>query len=321
MTVLEPPRIPVRGSTAKEGKQVTLRASIGPLASTPDPRRSSCDDPAPRYTLRMRRFVILSHTAPLTPEFTLNDLPGGAGRLDVLCRAIAAAFFLSHDIRRNVEVHLVLRDAVQIRLLGERIRHLNPDERSTAALLKHALERLDDEEARSNPGIWIRRGGLSAVLDRLVGLDSRPIVLHEAGESFDAARIPEDATFVLSDHCEFSEPERTLLADFPHVSLGERALHTSHCITIVHYLLDRKVAHLRGALVPVHKVWSEPKAQLIKGILEENGVPVNLVRQTPPSVLPVTVDGLAEVQIVVHESNLDRARAILADLVEEPTLD
>ena len=94
----------------------------------------------------MRRFVLLAHKAPVAPDFTLNDLPGSAGRIDVLCRAIGAAFFLSHDLRKDVEVDILLQDQVQIRLVGEKLKRLNPDERSTAALIKHALEKLVGEE-------------------------------------------------------------------------------------------------------------------------------------------------------------------------------
>ena len=92
----------------------------------------------------MRRFLILGHKAAIEPDFTLNDLPGAAGRIDVLCRAIGATLFLSHGIRRDVETNLLLQDSVHVRISGESVKRLNPDERSTAALIKHALKALAD---------------------------------------------------------------------------------------------------------------------------------------------------------------------------------
>ena len=71
-------------------------------------------------------------------------------------------------------------------------------------------------------------------------------------------------------------------------------------------------------LVVCHKVWGEPKALLIKGLLEDFGIPVNLVRQVPPSVYPMTVDGLAEVRLMVRPSDLARAREIITDYFEAP---
>ena len=266
----------------------------------------------------MRRFVLLAHKAPVVPDFTLNDLPGNGGRIDVLCRAIGAAFFLSHDLRRDVEVNLLLQDQVQIRLVGERLKRLNPDERSTAALIKHALEKLDEEEVQSTPGIFVSRRTLPEMLDRLYQLGAHPIVLHEDGPPIEAASIPNDPAFFLSDHQEFSPSDEETLAALPRVSLGEKALHSSQCITIVHYLLDRQQED-EVDLVLCHKVWDQTKAQLIKGLLEDFGIPVNLVTHVPASILPITVDGLSEVRIMVRPRDLERAREIIADYFERPS--
>lgn len=267
----------------------------------------------------MRHFVILGHKAAIRPQYNLDDLPGSAGRMDILCRAIGAAFFLSHDLRRDVEVTLLLQNKVQIRLLGEKLRHLNPDERSTGALLKHTLEKLSDEEVESTPGIYISQGNLSATLDRLYQVGAHPIVLCEEGDPFDSASLPEDPAFFLSDHLDFTPQEEGILGDLPRVSLGRTPLHTSQCITIVHHYLDRKEEEEKGDLVLCHKVWGEPKAMLIKGLLVDFGIPVNLVTHVPPSIFPMAVDGLAEVRIMVRESDLSRAREIIAEYFEEPT--
>ena len=265
----------------------------------------------------MRRFVLLAHKAPVVPDFTLNDLPGSAGRIDVLCRAIGAAFFLSHDLRRDVEVALLLQDQVQVRLVGDRLKRLNPDERSTAALIKHALEKLDDEEVQTTPGIFVSRRTLPEVLDRLYQLGAHPIVLHEDGSPIEVATIPDNPAFFLSDHEDFSASDEEALADLPRISLGETPLHTSQCITIIHYLLDRQQED-EGDLVLCHKVWGEPKAQLIKGLLADFNIPVNMVTQVPPSILPITVDGLSEVRLMVRPRDLQRAREIIADYFEQP---
>jgi len=87
----------------------------------------------------MRRFIVLGHTAPTEPDFDLDDLAGGAGRLDVLARCVNSAFFLSHAIRESVRVYLVLADEVTIKLEGVELRYMNPDERNIAGLLKQAL--------------------------------------------------------------------------------------------------------------------------------------------------------------------------------------
>ena len=119
----------------------------------------------------MRNFVIVGHKATTNPNFSLEDIPGTSGRLDILCRSVTAAFVISHCIRKDVCVYLVLLGgdvAKTIRLQGETLRHLNPDERTTAALLKKALAvPATLEWAMSTSGIFVRTGGLAQVLDDL----------------------------------------------------------------------------------------------------------------------------------------------------------
>lgn len=266
----------------------------------------------------MRRFLILGHKAFVEPDFTLNDLPGAAGRLDVLCRAIGATLFLSHGIRRDVETNLLLQNSVHIRISGERVKRLNPDERSTAALIKHALKALTDEEVQSTPGIFVARRSLSDVIDKFLDENAAPVVLHEDGEPAETYSFPDNPVFILSDHMEFTESDQALLADFPRISLGAQALHTSHAITITHYLLDQREQDLHGDLVLAHKVWGEPKAQLIKTLLEDFDIPVNMMMHVPPSLYPMAVDGLAEVRLLVRARDLAKAWRIIADYFEEP---
>jgi tRNA (pseudouridine54-N1)-methyltransferase len=270
----------------------------------------------------MRRFLILGHTAAIEPDYTLNDLPGAAGRMDVLCRAIGASLFLSHGIRRDVETNLLLQGKVHIRIGGDRVKRLNPDERSTAALIKHALEALNaastEDEVQSTPGIHVARRSLPEILDEFLDRHASPIVLHEDGSRAETYSFPNHPAFILSDHMEFTDAEDVLLSGFPRISLGPQILHTSQAITITHYLLDRQEQDLDADLVLAHKVWGEPKAQLIISLLEDFDIPVNRVMQAPPSLYPMALDGMAEVRIMVQARDLDKARQVIADYFEPP---
>ncbi|MFP4591302.1 MAG: tRNA (pseudouridine(54)-N(1))-methyltransferase TrmY [Halobacteriales archaeon] len=194
----------------------------------------------------MRTFVAVAHTAPLDPTFSLDDLPGGAGRLDVLCRYVTAAFLLSHGIREDVRVVVVIRDELAIEFRGDELRHLNPDERSTAALFRKALEVADDRvvgayPVESTPGIAVSRRDLAAVLDDLEGTVVR---LHHAGEAMGVAAVPDRPCFVLSDHRDLTPTEATLVdgvADRT-VSLGPEALHGNHAIAVAHNRCDLAAA-------------------------------------------------------------------------------
>ena len=191
----------------------------------------------------MRQFIVIGHDAPTTADFSLDDLPGGAGRLDVLCRCVNSSFFLSHALRENVRTHLVLQDEFTVRFEGGELRRLNPDERSTAALIRTALEHRDEaighQEVESTPGVYLSRRGVSDLLERISS--AGPVVqLHEDGEPAVDVSPPENPTFVLSDHRNFAEAEANRLegvAEF-RLRLGPKRLHADHAITVAHNWLD-----------------------------------------------------------------------------------
>lgn len=198
---------------------------------------------APNHTTTMLRFAVIGHKAVTTPDFSLNDMPGGAGRMDVLCRCINASFFLSHDLRRDTECILMLKggeqsdpaNTVTLRFSGEKIKSLNPDERSAGALIKKALVTIPEEEyQRAAPGISIRKSGLSKLLE-----EHQFAVLDENGEDIRTAKtLPEN--FILSDHQNFTEEEMELIKELPKYSVGPRVLHADHTIIIILNEFDRR---------------------------------------------------------------------------------
>lgn len=190
----------------------------------------------------MREFVLTGHTAPTEPGFSLDDLPG-AGRIDVLCRAVSAAAFTSHGIREAVRVHLVLQDTYTITVDTRSLRTARPDERSIAGLIDTALAATDDaighQPATPVPGIELRTHGLEPTLtDRL---NSDPVyVLQEDGTPIDTVSVPDEAGFVLADHENFTPSERDCFADHSveTVRFGPTVVHTDHAVTIAHHWLD-----------------------------------------------------------------------------------
>lgn len=194
----------------------------------------------------MRAFVVVSHTAPLDGDFPLEDLPGGAGRLDILCRCVVDSFLISHGIRRDVVLHLIIRGEVVVTLDGGRLRHLNPDERSTAALLRRALALVPDlppgQALPATPGISVRRLSLPGLLEELRAQGLSPLLLLETGKPLRSFPLPPHPAFFLSDHLDFTPDELDQLGVLPAVSLAPIALHGHQCIILVHNELDLREA-------------------------------------------------------------------------------
>ncbi|HOT07821.1 MAG TPA: tRNA (pseudouridine(54)-N(1))-methyltransferase TrmY [Methanotrichaceae archaeon] len=190
----------------------------------------------------MRDFVVVGHLAKTTPDFLLEDIPGTSGRMDILCRCINSAFFLSHGLRRDVRCFLVLKggeNSKLIRIDGESVRHLNPDERTTAALIRKALAiESGSEWTQSTPGISVCLGGLPKVLDQLPGI---LYYLREDGADLRLEGPISGGTFVLGDHLGMTEAEEQLLQSRKArvISVGPLSLHADHCIILIQSELDR----------------------------------------------------------------------------------
>jgi len=189
----------------------------------------------------MRTFAVAGHLAPTGDGFTLDDLPGSAGRLDILCRCVNAALSLSHGLRRDAEIHLLLlgppAPPKDLLIRGDSVRSLSPDERSTAALIRKALALpVGDAFRESTPGVLVRRAGLPQLV-----AGRGFAVLSEAGEDVRAMKaLP--AGFILSDHLDFTSAEEELLAGLPRISVGPKVLHADHAITVLQNELDRREA-------------------------------------------------------------------------------
>ncbi|MCJ7517203.1 MAG: tRNA (pseudouridine(54)-N(1))-methyltransferase TrmY [Methanomassiliicoccales archaeon] len=193
----------------------------------------------------MRRYIVIGHRATTSGSFKLDDLCGGTGRLDVLLRCINSAFFLSHTIRRDVEVFLVLLGQPSppktIRLVGNELKYLNPDERSTGALVRNALMQKITEEEKSSPGIYVSNRSHKELFSNL-SKDTEVVYLKEDGADIRTVDLSGDVTFVLGDDQDLTpEEEETLMEYRPKkVRLGPISYHADHCITVVNNELDRR---------------------------------------------------------------------------------
>lgn len=187
-----------------------------------------------------RQFVVVAHEAPTTDDFSLSDLTG-SGRLDLLARCVTASLLTSHGMREDVRTHLVLDEHVTIEFDGASLQGLNPDERSTAALIRNALgereEAVGHIPVETSPGVSLYRRGLEETLETIEGT---VLELHPDGMAAGEVAPPEDPCFVLSDHRNFSEGEAAVVAGVrdDRVSLGPVALHADHAIVVSHNWLD-----------------------------------------------------------------------------------
>lgn len=64
--------------------------------------------------------------------------------------------------------------------------------------------------------------------------------------------------------------------------------------------------------VTIYRAWGEAETQVVRGLLESSGIKCRLKKRGPQSIYPVTVDGLAETEIMVPKEREAEAQAIVS---------
>lgn len=203
------------------------------------------------FNISKRNFIVIAHRAVSNGNIHLNDLCGASGRWDGIARNISASLFLSHAMRRDTSIHIILLgpgDPPKILTIeGLNVKYLNPDERACSALMKKNLSIFIGEEmdrtVKTSPGIYITRGGLGSLLDRING---RIYLMNEggsdAGEDLRGKLDQDRDYFILSDDKEFEEDELKIIRKkaATELSVGPLPLHTYQTIVLVNNILDMR---------------------------------------------------------------------------------
>ena len=200
-------------------------------------------------SISKRNFLMIAHRARSDGKIHLNDLCGISGRWDGVARSITSALFLSHDMRRDTSIHILLLGPEDppklLSLNGAFIKYLNPDERASSALMKKCLkEELPPTHGsmiRPSPGVTITRSSLEEIINTLTG----PIYyLHENGipaeQQLGSFSGGKPINFILSDDMDLEENEESIIGEesTKTISLGPVILHTHMAIVVIHHLLD-----------------------------------------------------------------------------------
>lgn len=202
--------------------------------------------------MTLRRFAVIGHRAMSKGKLPLNDLASGAGRMDVLIRALMAGLMTSHGLRKDsiVVLHLLGGPGPprRIKFDGESLKGLHADERSIAGTIGKVIATPLPPIGHWQPitaGISHSGGNLEATLKEwkespTVLLDATAPRLWKAEANLqERGSISElDVNFVLSDDQPLGEitSEGIVIR-----SLGDQWLQGHMAIGVVHFLLDEGV--------------------------------------------------------------------------------
>jgi tRNA (pseudouridine54-N1)-methyltransferase len=175
----------------------------------------------------MRWFFVISNTVDTSKPLSLNSLTG-YGRLDVLCRCINAAFFLSNTFRKDVIlcIYFWINDKI-MEIWGNQVHGINPDERAIAGVLKRVFN------GYSHPGIRFYSSDLEHFLQK-----QKFIIIDERGDH-SLHLLNEYDSYLLGDQMGFPKQINAYFSNQPKLSLGNSTYLSSQVITILNYLLDK----------------------------------------------------------------------------------
>ncbi|MFP4116189.1 MAG: tRNA (pseudouridine(54)-N(1))-methyltransferase TrmY [Candidatus Aenigmatarchaeota archaeon] len=195
----------------------------------------------------MREFIVYSRKGRTSSDFTLKDLPGNGGRMDLNARCVISALWLSRDMRRDSRLILSMNGPPEPPLAlafdGKELERVSPDERNVAIWIQKALDEAKatkEEWKEVHSGIYLTRKSFQ---DLVKEREERKLyVLHESGKDIRGADFGETPVFVLGDHIGLPKKEEGFVERFgaEKISLGPESYFCTHSITLVHNELDRR---------------------------------------------------------------------------------
>ena len=206
-------------------------------------------EPSSNEAIDVRRFAVIGHRAMSKGKLPLNDLAGGAGRMDVLIRAVMSALLTSHGLRDDVEVVLHLQGGPgphrRLKFVGSKLRGFHAEERSVAGLIGKAIREplpAIGHWVERTPGLYDGGGKLSHTIaewkdSTLIQLDADAERLWKQESTIPIQSTPnkDSLAFLLSDDQPLEENVGIAR------SLGTTWLQGHHAIAICHFLLDEGV--------------------------------------------------------------------------------
>ena len=189
----------------------------------------------------MREFIYYSSKGRTSGNFT--DLMK-AGRLDIACHVVISSFFLSHKIREDIKLHLILDG------LPDPPKHIefryHPEmpisKKDVGGLLKRILFKYKKEQKiEVFPGCFIEKKSLRNLIQNLN--NKNIYLLDKKGEDIRNIDINEDSVFILGDQEGLPKKEKKLLLkkfNIKLVSVGKLDYFASQVISIVNNEIDRR---------------------------------------------------------------------------------
>ncbi len=184
--------------------------------------------------LFMKTFVLYSRQGRTKGDF--NNLRD-AGRLDIVAHCLTSSFFLSHALRKDVIIYIILtgppNPPVCIKVDGNKIHDVRCDEQTWGEILKKVLN------GKGHAGFEVSKKSFQGLIKELAK-ENEMFVLEEKGENIENFKFKENSVFIIGDQVGLPKKEEGFVLRYgKKISLGNKAYLAADCITILNYTLDK----------------------------------------------------------------------------------
>ena len=186
----------------------------------------------------MREFLLFSRQGYTSGSFrNLKE-----ARLDLVAHCLTSSFFLSHALRKDVVMHIVLsgkpNPPIYLKVVGEELYNVRSDEETWGRILITVLNKEKHE------GFYIEKKSFQGVVKDLTSEGKRFLVLEEKGEDVLKCKLKGNEVFVLGDFIGLPKKEEGfVLRNGEKISLGKKAYLAADCITILNFVMDKFYKH------------------------------------------------------------------------------
>ena len=189
----------------------------------------------------MRSFFLYSRKGRTDNKFRVENLID-AGRMDLVCRCITSALWLSHKARDDTKLFVNLngppKSPVTICFDGSKLLKVYVDEKTNANWIKKLLSFKFGNEWMEIEGTKISRKSFQEVIKENEG---NIYVLHEKGTPVSDVKLGKNPFFVMGDQIGLPEKEEKFALRYgKKISLGKNVYLVSNCISILNWVCDER---------------------------------------------------------------------------------
>lgn len=198
----------------------------------------------------MRTFILRARKGTVHADKVTSQVGSGA-HFEIIAHLLANAFYISNDMRMDVEVYIILDstpDFPRTLKFSSKSGLSFPGfhEQAILSTISSALAKganiAKDATQQIEPGIEISGFGFDTLMQKLQAQDYPLYLLDKKGEDIRDVNFTANSVFILSDHLPMPKNSIKVLErrGLTKINLGPKMLFASQCVTLVHNELDRR---------------------------------------------------------------------------------